>query len=85
MKIQKVTWSMGNDFSANLVCEHCGHVQQINRGYNDSFYHNRVIPTITCEDCGKVRSGVVPAIENNTGSIHFSKMEDEIAKAMEVE
>jgi len=70
VKIQKITFQMRNDFSAIMVCEHCGSTQELNSGYHDDFYHNHVIPEITCRSCGKNRSGVVPAVANNNGLKH---------------
>lgn len=57
MKIKEITFQMGNDFSAIMVCEHCGHTGELTRGYNDGYYHSRVIPAMTCKACGKNRAG----------------------------
>ena len=57
MRIKTYTFQMGNDFSADLECEHCCHVQRLNSGYHDGHYHNRVLPAITCQSCGKSRDG----------------------------
>lgn len=59
MKIKKVTFEMGNDFSAIMECEHCGHEAENRSGYNDGFYHSRVIPAMRCSSCGKDRAGSV--------------------------
>lgn len=56
MKIQTVTSSYGNDFRADYVCEHCGHVKNA-YGYNDAYFHNVVIPGWSCEKCGLRRNG----------------------------
>ena len=70
MKIKLVTFELGNDFSADMECEHCGGLQKLTSGYNDSFYHTKVIPAMTCEACGKNRAGLVPEVKNNSGNSH---------------
>lgn len=67
MKIQRITSMMRNDFSAIMECEHCGATQELNSGYNDGYYHERVIPAMTCKACGKNRLGVVPEEPNDNG------------------
>ena len=67
MKIKKYTFKMRNDFRAVIICEHCNYEQELKTGYNDNYYHNRVIPNITCKRCGKNRSGIIPNIKNDDG------------------
>lgn len=57
MKVKQITWQHRNDFKAIMECEHCGHEQNNNSGYSDSFYYQRVIPAIHCDSCGKNRYG----------------------------
>ena len=57
MKLIEITWQMRNDFKGILECEHCGHQQELNSGYNDGYYHSKVIPGICCNECGKNRAG----------------------------
>lgn len=59
MKIREITSTHNNDFRAVMVCEHCESTQQLNTGYNDSYYHSRVIPAMVCVTCGKDRAGEV--------------------------
>jgi hypothetical protein len=59
MKIKEVTWQSRFDFEAILECEHCKNEQILMCGYDDSYYHARVLPSITCEKCKKDRSGNV--------------------------
>lgn len=61
MKIKAITWQMRNDYSAVMVCEHCGHESVDSAGYNDAFYHSRVIPAMSCPACGKDRAGDIKA------------------------
>lgn len=34
-------------------CEHCGHTTKERGGYDDSYFHQTVIPAMKCEKCGK--------------------------------
>lgn len=72
MKIADYRGIGGNDFHATMECEHCGHTQELKTGYDDTHYHNRVIPAMTCGGCGKNRSGEVPAERNDSGTLHVS-------------
>ena len=40
------------DFIALYKCEHCGHEVE-SSGYDDDYYHTKVIPQIKCDNCGK--------------------------------
>lgn len=53
MKIKEITWQSRRDFNANLECEHCGNIELLNSGYDDSYYHKEVIPKMKCKKCGK--------------------------------
>lgn len=57
MKIAKILDEYGNDFTAEMVCEHCGHTAKLMTGYHDNFYHRMVIPAMSCKACGKNRAG----------------------------
>lgn len=72
MKIKAIKSSHRNDFTADMECEHCSHVQHLSTGYNDSFYHSHVIPAMTCQACGKNRAGAVPETRNDSGLSHVS-------------
>jgi primosomal protein N' len=52
MKIQKILNQNRRDFTAIFECEHCGHTRE-GRGYDDSYYHQSVIPEMACPKCGK--------------------------------
>ena len=69
MRIKQITWEMGNDFSADMECEHCGHVGKITSGYHDGFYHTRVIPAMKCSVCGKNRAGEVEHIDASVSPV----------------
>jgi hypothetical protein len=69
MRIKKILWEMGNDFSADMECEHCGHVGKITSGYHDNFYHTRVIPAMKCAACGKNRAGEVEHVDSSVSPV----------------
>jgi len=66
MKIKKITWQRRYDFNAILECEHCSNEQELKTGYNDAYYHAKVLPSITCSKCKKNREGDVG--DNDHGS-----------------
>lgn len=57
MRIKKVTSQHRNDYTADMECEHCGHVQVDRYGYSDANYFDNVIPRQHCGSCGKNRAG----------------------------
>lgn len=65
MKIQTILSEYRNDFSALMVCEHCGKTHKITSGYHDNYYHTQVIPSMHCKSCGKNRAGMLEAMEPN--------------------
>lgn len=52
MKIKKILSQSRRDFTAIYECEHCG-VTHERSGYDDSFFHQNVIPNMVCDSCGK--------------------------------
>jgi rubrerythrin len=52
MKIKKIVSQHRRDFTAVYECEHCGDTVQ-GGGYDDAYFHNRVIPEAVCVVCGK--------------------------------
>ena len=57
MKIKQVTSQCRNDFTAIMVCEHCGAEEKLTTGYDDAYYHETVIPNMHCASCGVNRAG----------------------------
>ena len=53
MKITKIYSQYRRDFLADMICEHCGSVETKISGYDDSNYHQNVIPFMKCKSCGK--------------------------------
>jgi len=52
MKINRIISQHRRDFTAEYVCEHCGHTH-IDSGYDDANFHVNVIPQIKCQQCGE--------------------------------
>ena len=69
MKIKKITYQHRNDFHALLECEHCQHVQELKTGYDDAYYHQKVLPAMECKSCGK------PGTDKEPEDEHYSKIE----------
>lgn len=54
MKILQKTYQHRRDFVADMVCEYCGYVEKDVRGYDDTNFHENVIPRRPCPKCGKI-------------------------------
>jgi hypothetical protein len=52
MKIQKKISQNRRDFQAIYECEHCG-FRETSSGYDDTYFHNEVIPNMICPKCNK--------------------------------
>lgn len=52
MKIQTIKSQHRRDFRAIFECEHCGHTHE-RGGYDDTYFHQKVIPAMKCPKCGK--------------------------------
>ncbi len=52
MKIKEIVSQHRRDFRAIYVCEHCGYEME-DSGYDDAFFHTKVIPDKVCPKCGK--------------------------------
>ena len=59
MKIQKITSQSRRDFYAIYECESCGHTEA-GSGYDDSFFHQDVIPKMKCRKCGESAKNYKP-------------------------
>jgi ribosomal protein L37AE/L43A len=59
MKIKKITWRNRRDFQAIYECEHCGDTYE-GGGYDDSYFHNEVIPNQKCKKCNKKAENYIP-------------------------
>ncbi len=52
MKIKTIESQSRRDFYAIYECEHCGYTER-GSGYDDANFHQNVIPTMKCKQCGK--------------------------------
>lgn len=52
MRIKHKISQYRRDFRAVYECEHCGHEREGN-GYDDTNFHQNVIPKKVCDECGK--------------------------------
>jgi len=52
MKIKEIVSQHRRDFRAIYVCEHCGYEME-DSGYDDAFFHTKVIPDKVCPSAGK--------------------------------
>lgn len=55
MKIKKMLSQHRRDFSAIYVCEHCD-FEEVSNGYDDTYFHESVIPNMSCKKCNKKAS-----------------------------
>jgi len=52
MHIKKIIEQNRRDFMAVYECEHCGN-EETKDGYDDTYFHRIVIPSMKCKKCGK--------------------------------
>ena len=52
MRIKEIICQSRRDFKAVFECEHCNKIENIT-GYDDSYYHEKVVPALICKNCGK--------------------------------
>lgn len=52
MKIKAIISKMRRDFMGIFECENCGKTE-VQWGYDDEFFQQKVIPEMVCKECGK--------------------------------
>ena len=52
MRIKEILTQHRRDFTAVFICEHCSH-EYTKKGYDDTNFHENVIPSFECDQCGK--------------------------------
>lgn len=52
MIIKKIVSQSRRDMRCVYECEHCGKTENGN-GYDDSNFHQKIIPNMVCKECGK--------------------------------
>lgn len=56
MKIIKIINQHRRDFNAEIECESCGNKEILKGGYDDRYYHDKVLPDRKCQKCDKSRN-----------------------------
>ncbi len=64
MKIKAILRQHRRDFYADYECETCGHIECNKPGYDDSNFHNNVIPLMKCPNCG-IESNIITSKATN--------------------
>ena len=59
MKIKNITSQNRRDFYAIYECESCEHTEK-GSGYDDSYFHQEVIPKMKCSKCGESAKNYKP-------------------------
>lgn len=59
MRIKKKISQHRRDFRAVYQCEHCNHEIE-KSGYDDAYFHQQVIPAMSCPECGKTADAGTP-------------------------
>lgn len=59
MHIKKKVDQNRRDFLAIYACEHCDH-EEPGSGYDDTNFHQNVIPRMECSKCGKTADAMTP-------------------------
>ena len=65
MKIIKNYGFNRRDFYADFECEFCGNVHTKVKCYDDSYFHQQVIPKMECNKCGKASGEVTSGARYN--------------------
>lgn len=52
MKIKTILNQHRRDIQAIYICEYCK-AEEKGNGYDDAYFHNKVIPDMLCKECGK--------------------------------
>lgn len=66
MKIIKIISQHRRDFTAQIKCESCNNEETLNSGYDDTYYHNTVLPNIKCSKCQESTVSANKPIEPQT-------------------
>ena len=56
MHIKRIISQHRRDFRADYECEHCEYIERNGYGYDDTNFHQNVIPDMKCPKCGKKAS-----------------------------
>jgi hypothetical protein len=65
MKIIKNYGFNRRDFYADMECEYCGNIHKKVCCYDDSNFHQNVIPSMKCNICGKISGRITSGARFN--------------------
>lgn len=68
MRIQRKISQHRRDFLAIFECEFCGETKE-RTGYDDTYFHREVIPSMTCPECGRTGFGPSSTPDVPTGVV----------------
>lgn len=54
MRILKINSQNRRDIYADMICESCNTIEKNVSCYDDDYFHETVIPTMKCGNCGNV-------------------------------
>lgn len=57
MRIKEKISQHRRDFTADYICDGCGHIER-GHGYDDAYFHNEVIPAMVCTECNMSGSAI---------------------------
>lgn len=63
MKITKMINQHRRDFTAEITCENCNNKQILDSGYDDDYYHTKVLPNMKCASCNESTISINAPIE----------------------
>ena len=78
MKIISLDQGNGRDLYGMMKCEHCNTSARLSGGYNDAFWHEKVLPAFHCKECGKNRAGELRSDEVTARNIAAELLERDI-------
>lgn len=53
MYIKEIISQHRRDMHVIMACQHCGYEKETTDAYDDTFYHEQVVPNMTCNACGE--------------------------------
>jgi len=68
MRIKQKIRQHRRDFTAIYECESCGATHE-EGGYDDAYFHEQVIPSMECPECGKCAASPSSAPDVPAGAV----------------
>lgn len=70
MRIKSILSQSRRDFVAIYICEHCKYEEK-SSGYDDTYFHDLVIPDMACPKCQKTAPETYKALQPKYPSHKF--------------